>query len=130
MSSAESILHALTSINWGAVADWLTIIAFVITVIGLFSAFLARGKLRSFIRADRDSRSFTWTLSNAGANPVQQIAHQRLWITQTGRPVAGDGGASLIVQVLYFGAQFRIEVFDPEDVSWGGDVRPNELRMS
>lgn len=128
MSSAESILHTLTGISWGAVADWLTIIAFVSTVIGLVSAILARGKLHCRVYTDPSSRSFTWTLSNAGANPVQQIQYHPTWITRTGRPVAGDGSIPL-VQTLFFGEQFRVEIFDPEDQSWGGDERPNELRM-
>lgn len=132
MGSADSIIIKLTGIDWertvGNIADWVTLGAFTITLIGLFSAFLTRARLRSQMFTTPSSRSFTWTLSNAGASPVRQIAYHRAWITRTGRPVAGDGTIPL-VQALYPGEHFRIEVFDSEEVTWSGDERSNELRM-
>lgn len=132
MSFANLLNPIATGIDWartvGIVADWVTLGAFTITLIGLLSALLTRGRLRSSVFTTPSSRSFTWTLSNVGASPVQQIAYHRAWITRTGRPVAGDGTIPL-VQALYPGEQFRIEVFDSEDVSWSGDERSNELRM-
>lgn len=119
-------------IDWGHVvsslADWLTLAAFAITSVGLLSAFLTRGRLRSDVSTRPSSRSFTWTLSNAGASPVQQIAYRRMWITRTGRAVAGDGTEPLL-QALYPGENFRLEIFDPDDVTWYGDERGDELRM-
>lgn len=132
MTFAYSATPLFTSVDWertvGNVADWVTLGAFTITLIGLLSAFLTRGRLRSSVFASPPSRSFTWTLSNTGSSPVQQIAYHRAWITRTGRPVAGDGTIPL-VQALYPGESFRVEVFDSEDVSWSGDERANELRM-
>lgn len=132
MTSADPILRALMGIDWerslGNVANWVTLGAFTITLIGLFSAFLARGKLLSRVFTTPPSRSFTWTLSNNGASPVQQIAYHRVWITRTGRPVAGDGAIPL-VQALYPGSYFRIEIFDSAEVTQSGEARPDELRM-
>lgn len=123
---------ALVGIDWertvGNIADWVTLGAFAITLVGLFSAFLTRGRLRSQVFTTPSSRSFTWTLSNAGASPVRQIAYHRAWITRAGRPVAGDGTIPL-VQALYPGENFRIEIFDSNDVRWSGDERADELRM-
>ncbi|MEV4689064.1 hypothetical protein [Microbacterium sp. LWH3-1.2] len=132
MGPADSILAAVTGSDWarivGSTADWVTLGAFAITLVGLFSAFLTRGRLRSSVFCTPPARSFTWTLSNAGASPVQQIAYHRTWITRTGRPVAGDGTLPL-VQALFPGETFRIEIFDAEQVSWSGDERHDELRM-
>lgn len=132
MDSADSIIPAFASIDWqrtvGSLADWVTLGAFTITLIGLLSAFLTRGRLRSSVSTRPSPRSFTWTLTNAGASPVQQIAYHQTWITRTGRPVAGDGTIPL-VQALYPGENFRIEVFDSEQVRWPGDERSDELRM-
>ncbi|MBB2974828.1 hypothetical protein FHX49_000369 [Microbacterium endophyticum] len=133
MSFAYSVAPILTRVDWertvGNVADWVTLGAFTITLIGLLSAFLTRGRLRSSIFTAPPSRSFTWTLSNMGSSPVRQIAYHPAWITRTGRPVAGDGTIPL-VQALYPGESFRIEIFDSEDISWSGDERANELRMA
>lgn len=132
MSFADSIIPALTGIDWertvGNLADWVTLGAFTLTLIGLLSAFLTRGRLRSYLFTTPSSRSFTLTLSNAGASPVQQIAYHRAWITRAGCPIAGDGTTPL-VQALYPGENFRLEIFDSEEVTWSGDERSDELRM-
>src|SRR5262245_36315313 len=132
MCPADSMHTALTGSEWartvGSVADWITLGAFAITLVGLFSAFLTRGRLRSSVWSTPPGRSFTWTLFNAGASPVQQLAYHRAWITRTGRSVAGDGTIPL-VHALLPGATFRIEIYDSEQVSWTGEERPDELRM-
>lgn len=132
MSFADSIIPALAGIDWertvGNLADWVTLGAFTLTLIGLLSAFLTRGRLRSYLFTTPSSRSFTLTLSNAGASPVQQIAYHRAWITRAGRPIAGDVTTPL-VQALYPGENFRLEIFDSEEVTWSGDERSDELRM-
>ena len=132
MGFAHSIAAALTRIDWphavSNVADWVTLGAFALTIVGLLSAFRARGRLCNHVSTTPSSRSFTWILSNTGANPVQQIAYHRTWITRAGRNVAGDGTVPL-VQFLYYGENFCVHVFDSEEVTWSGDERLNELRM-
>lgn len=131
MDSVLSTALGLSSVDVGriigGIADWVTIGAFVITLVGLLSAFLARGKLRIGVYGEPNSSSFSLTLSDTGSNPVQQIAYHRAWITRTGKPLAGDGTVPL-VQALYPGESYYVHIFDAEVHEWSGEVRSNEAR--
>lgn len=133
MGPVSPIRDVLARVDWtrivASVADWVTLAAFLITLVGVISALTTRGSLVTRVFTMTPWHSFTWTLSNTGASPVRYVAYHRVWITRAGQPNAGDDVTELIHELYPYGV-FRLDIFDANNVKKLGEARSNELWLS
>lgn len=108
------------------VANWMTILAGLIAIVGVTSAFLSRPRLE--IRVAHFT-NVTISLSNArGGRPVKDITVSQSIMDLRGRPLRGDGHMSLVTS-LHRGEFAQIELHDPDDCIHMDPPREKEIRF-
>ncbi|MEJ1922736.1 hypothetical protein [Microbacterium sp. KHB019] len=104
----------------------MTIVAGVIAIIGVASAYLSRPRLE--IRLTH-SAEVTIHLSNArGGRPVKDITVSQSIMDQQGRPLRGDGHLPL-VSALHRGEFAATELQDPDECIHMDPPREKEIRF-
>lgn len=110
------------------VANWMTILAGVIAIVGVASAYLSRPRLELRVMHVVDA-TMNIHLSNArGGRPVKDITVSQSIMDQQGRLLRGDGHMSLVTS-LHRGEFAQIELHDPDDCIHMDPPREKEIRF-
>lgn len=108
------------------VANWMTIVAGVIAIIGVTSAYLSRPRLQ--IRLTHSTNVIIPLSNPRGGRPVKDITVSQSIMDRQGRPLRGDGHM-LLVSALHRGEFAVIELHDPEDCIHMDPPREKEIRF-
>lgn len=107
-------------------ANWITIIAGMIAIAGIASAYLSRPRLE--IRVVHFG-NVTVTLSNArGGRPVKDVTVSQSIMDEQGHLLRGDGHLALVTS-LHRGEFAQIELHDPDDCVHMDPPREKEIRF-
>lgn len=111
---------------FGRTADVLTVIAALIAIAGIASAWLSRPRLS--ITVDSDSSLRVHVRHVTGAAPARNLAYRQVMLNDGGEPHAGDGFIPW-ASALAMGEFKLLEFFDPASHFYSSPPRDFETRM-
>lgn len=109
------------------IANWLTIIAGLIAILGLMSAFLSRPRPEVNVRRDRHNVMIS--LGNSrGGRPVKDVAVSQSIFDTEAHPLRGDGHIPL-ASALHRGEVVWVELHDPAQCHHSDAPRTGQMRL-